>query len=97
MNKIQKWLIHKLGGVSELPLSEPKIIHKPFKIEPICAVHHISRDEYEYSKNICKDVIAKEIAEELLESNLIDIRKFNTTDGNIEIRAKVYVVRGKQK
>lgn len=96
MNKIQKWLIRKLGGFSERPLPEPKIVQKPCKIVTICAVHIISRDEYKYFKNICKYVIAKEIAEELLESNLIDIRKFNTPDGNIEIRAKAYVVRGEQ-
>lgn len=96
MNKIRKWLIHKLGGFSELPQSKPNIVQKVCKIESIDAVHILSRDEYEYFKNICKDVIAKEIAEELLEKGLIDIRKLNTTDGNIEIRAKVYAVRGEQ-
>lgn len=94
MNKIQKWLIHKLGGFSELPLSEPNIVQKPCNIVPIHAVHHIGRDEYEYFAHVYKDVIAKEIAEELLKNSLIDIRKSDMIDGNIEVRAKVCVVRG---
>lgn len=95
MNKIQKWLIHKLGGFSELPLSEPKIVRKPYKIEPICSVLCFRYGRYEHClSDVYKETLADGIARELLKGNLMDIRKLTTNDGTIELRAKVYVVRG---
>lgn len=38
MNKIHKWLIHKLGGVCSTDLAKPTIINRPVDIIPVQAV-----------------------------------------------------------
>ena len=95
MNKIQKWLIHKLGGFSELPIYEPNIVaQKTCDVIPIASRLRVGKDEYFKFPSYYEEKICKEIMGGLLENKLIHIeQKEDMKNCAIDIFAKVYAVK----
>lgn len=94
MDRIRKWLIHKLGGVYKLPTTEPFVVYKSHNIVPVVSVFRIGNDYYD--DEFYKEELSRMIASELLKSGLINIDRYYVGDGITEFRAKVYVLRGEQ-
>ena len=95
MNKIQKWLIHKLGGITKPPISEPFVVTQRVDIIPICSVLAFRNEQYHkehisYYKKILADKLGKELLEHIL------IEEVTMHNGVVELRAKVSVVKGEQ-
>lgn len=97
MNKIQKWLIHKLGGVCSTEITKPIIIDRPVDIIPVRAVVRTEKNrDYERYIEKHKEILFRGIVGELWTSNLVDIKEFDMGDGRVELMARVDVVRGEQ-
>lgn len=96
MNKIHKWLIHKLGGVCSIDL-KPTIINRPVDIIPVCSVLRAEKGrDYERYIEHHKEILFRGLVGELRTSNLVDIKEFDMGDGRVELMARVDVVRGEQ-
>lgn len=95
MNKTRKWLIHKLGGFSELPIQEPNIVtQKTCDVIPIEYKLKVGKDKYFKFLNYYEAEMYKNILKCLLENNLIYIeQKDDIKNCAIEVIAKVYAVR----
>ena len=95
MNKIQKWLIYKLGGVCSTNLAKPIIINRPVDIIPVRAVIRTEKNrDYERYIEKHKEILFRELVGELRTSNLVDIKEFDMGNGRVELMARVDVVRG---
>ena len=95
MDKVRKWLIHKLGGFSELPIREPNIVmQKTFDVIPIVYRLRVGKDEYFKFPSYYEEKVCQEITEGLLENKLIHIeQKDDMENCTIEVVAKVYAVK----
>lgn len=97
MNKIHKWLIHKLGGVCSTDLAKPTIINIPVDIIPVQAVIRTEKNrDYERYIEYHKEILFRGLVEKLRTSNLVNIKEVDMGDGSVGLMAKVDVVRGEQ-
>ena len=95
MDRIRKWLIHKLGGFSELPIREPNIVmQKTCDVIPVAYKLRVGKDEYLRFPSYYEEKICKEIMEGLLENKLIYIKQKDDIENcAVEVIAKVYAVK----
>ena len=95
MDRIRKWLIHKLGGFSELPIREPNIVmQKTCDVIPIISRLRVIKDDYFKFPSYYEEKVCKEIVEGLLENKLIHIEQREDIENcAIEVVAKVYAVK----
>lgn len=95
MNKVRKWLIHKLGGVAEIPLPLPTpaiqhTIYPPVKF----SYSHIVPEHIPPS--IVEESIAERLGKEMLNKGFIEVKltKLDLPNGtSIEYEAEVYAVK----
>lgn len=95
MDRIRKWLIHKLGGITKPPISEPFVVTQRVDIIPICSVLAFRNGQY-HKEHISyyKEMLADKLGKELMEHILIE--EVTMHNGDVELRAKVSVVRGEE-
>ena len=95
MNKVKKWLIHKLGGVAEIPLSPPNVHYITHDLSPVkFSYSHIVPEHIPPS--IVEESIAERLGKEMLNKGFIEVRltKLDLPNGtNIEYEAEVYAVK----
>lgn len=95
MNRIRKWLIHKLGGFSEHPIYSPNFVtQETYDIIPIMYRLKVGKDEFLKFPSYYEEKVCIEIAEGLLNNNLIYIeQKDDIENCAVEVVAKVYAVK----
>lgn len=95
MNKVQKWLINKLGGFSELPIHESNIVtQKTYDVIPVLSKLKVRKDDYLRFPNYYEEKVCREIIEGLLKNKLINIeQKEDIENCAVEVVAKVYAVK----
>lgn len=73
MNKIRKWLIHKLGGVAEISPSLPYERYITYNFTPVKFGYTRIAPEH-IPPNIIKEEIARCLAKEMLDKGFIKIK-----------------------
>ena len=96
MDRIRKWLIHKLGCFSEYPIyNSPNFVtQETYDVIPIMYRLKVEKNEFLKFSRYYKEKVCIEIAEGLLNNNLIHIeQKDDIENCAVEIVAKVYAVK----
>ena len=76
MDRVRKWLIHKLGGFSEYPIYRPNFVtQETCDVIPIAYRLKVGKDEFLKFPSYYKEKVCCEIAEGLLNNNLIHIEQ----------------------
>ena len=95
MDRIRKWLIHKLGGFSEQPIHRPNFVtQETCDVIPIVCRLKVGKDEFLKFSSYYEEKVCREIVEGLLDNNLIYIeQKDDIENCAVEVVAKVYAVK----
>lgn len=95
MDRVRKWLIHKLGGFSEYPIYRPNFVtQETCDVIPIAYRLKVGKDQFLKFSGYYEEKICREIVEGLLDNNLIYIeQKDDIENCAVEIVAKVYAVK----
>lgn len=95
MDRIRKWLIHKLGGFSEYPIHRPNFVtQETYDVIPVLSKLKIRKDDYLKFPNYYEEKVCREIIEGLLKNKLINIeQKEDIENCAVEVVAKVYAVK----
>ena len=95
MNRIRKWLIHKLGGFSEHPIYIPNFVtQETCDVIPIVYRLKVVKDQFLKFSGYYEEKVCREIVEGLLDNNLIYIeQKDDIENCAVEVVAKVYAVK----
>lgn len=96
MDKVRKWLIHKLGGVTEIPLSlhdKPHVVYN--NISPVKFSYDYIAPEY-MPPDIVKQSIAELLGKQMLDKGFIKVKltELNLPNGkSIKYDAEVYATK----
>lgn len=96
MNKVRKWLIHKLGGVAEIPLSphyKPHVVYN--NISPVKFGYDYIAPEY-MPPDIVEKSIAELLGKQMLDKGFIEIKLTELNlpnEKSIKYDAEVYVIK----
>ena len=95
MDRVRKWLIHKLGGFSEYPIYRPNFVtQETCDVIPIAYRLKVGKDEFLKFSSYYEEKVCKEITEGLRDNNLIYIeQKDDIENCAVEVVAKVYAVK----